>query len=311
MESKNLIAILDNQYYLVSKIGCGSNSNIYMGYDINDSSKSLMSFKIISDLNCKYDNIINNEFNILSNLNNDYILKIKSKNKGIFYDIINNKQQEIVYLIEELISNYDLLDYIYLTKGFGEEFGKLIFYQILCAVEYIHNNNIYHRDIKVDNIMITNDYKIKLVDFGFSTNCSGYVTDFIGTPNYAAPELHLKLPYLPKYNDIFSLGVTLFVIVNGQLPFKLPLIKDNLYKYFVYNDYLSFWMKKKHLNLSIEFMELFDNLCAFDPTQRPSIEEIKNSKWMKNINWDLYPILIEEFKRRNFIITNNIKNNNL
>ena len=70
-------------------------------------------------------------------------------------------------------------------------------------------------------------------------------------------------------------------------------------------------MKKKHLNLSIEFMELFDNLCAFDPTQRPSIEEIKNSKWMKNINWDLYPSLIEEFKRRNFIITNNIKNNNI
>jgi hypothetical protein len=54
-------------------------------------------------------------------------------------------------------------------------------------------------------------------------------------------------------------------------------------------------------------MELFDNLCAFDPTQRPSIEEIKNSKWLRNINWDLYPSLIEEFKRRNLIIRNNTK----
>jgi serine/threonine protein kinase len=182
--------------------------------------------------------------------------------------------------------------------GFGEDFGRLIFAQLLDGLEVIHNSNVVHRDIKLENIMLGNDYTLKYVDFGFATEKSnGYLTTYLGTPNYAAPELHMKRPYLGVYEDIFSLGVTLFITVTGYLPFILPLPNDPLYHYIYDVDYISYW-RKRRIKVSPSFMELFDNLIAFDPTQRPSISEIKNSKWMKEINWDLFPLLKQEFMRR-------------
>ena len=116
-------------------------------------------------------------------------------------------------------------------------------------------------------------------------------------PNYAAPELHFKKPYLGEYEDIFSLGVALFIIVTGHLPFILPTPNDPLYKYIFCVDYVSYW-RKRNIKVSHSFMELFDNLIAFDPSQRPSISEIKNSKWMKEINWSLLPNLRQEYINR-------------
>ena len=146
--------------------------------------------------------------------------------------------------------------------------------------------------------MLGNDYTLKYVDFGFATEKSnGYLTTYLGTPNYAAPELHMKRPYLGVYEDIFSLGVTLFITVTGYLPFILPLPNDPLYHYIYDVDYISYW-RNRRIKVSPSFMELFDNLIAFDPTQRPSISEIKNSKWMKEINWDLFPLLKQEFMKR-------------
>ena len=186
--------------------------------------------------------------------------------------------------------------------GFGEDLGRLIFAQLLDGLEAIHNSNIVHRDIKIENIMLSgNDYTLKYVDFGFATEKSnGFLTSYLGTPNYAAPEIHLKRPYLGVYEDIFSLGVTLFITVTGYLPFFLPLPNDPLYHYIYDVDYISYW-RNRRIKVSPSFMELFDNLIAFDPSQRPSISEIKNSKWMKEVNWELLPSLKQEFMKRETI----------
>ena len=142
--------------------------------------------------------------------------------------------------------------------------------------------------------MLGNDYIFKYVDFGFGTyNNSGKLCTFLGTPSYAAPELHLKKPYYGISEDIFSLGVTLFVLVTGTLPFKLAIPNDSFYKYFAKSDYVGFW-EKRLINVSPSFMELFDNLVAYDYSQRPSISEIRESAWMKEIDWNLLPYLKRE-----------------
>ena len=150
--------------------------------------------------------------------------------------------------------------------------------------------------------MIGNDYKMKLVDLGFSSKKSnGFLKQYLGTPAYAAPEIHLRRPYLGEYSDIFSLGITLFVLVTGSLPFRLPVPNDMLYQFFVRNDYIGFWRQRK-VRVSVSFMQLFDNLIAFDYTQRPSISEIRKSKWIKETNFNLMPQFLEELKRREYII---------
>jgi serine/threonine protein kinase len=184
----------------------------------------------------------------------------------------------------------------------------LIFSKLLDGLEAIHNSDTVHRDIKPENIMIGEDYKFKFVDLGFATKKSNiFLKKYMGTPAYAPPEIHLRRPYLGEFSDIFSLGITLFVLVTGSLPFRLSVPNDALYQFFVRNDYIGFW-RQRRVKVSVSFMQLFDNLVAFDYTQRPSISEIRKSKWMQETDFNLEPKLIEELIRREAILNAKIKN---
>ena len=289
------IAILDNTFLLTQKIGKGSTASVYIGHS-NVSSK-MYSFKIINPSNIDV-HLIEREvqmLNLVSHHNN--VLQIYHSGYGTLIKS-SGKTRQVYYLVLEYLEHGELLDYIYITKGFGEEYARLIFHDLLNAVESIHNSGVVHRDIKADNVMIASDYSIKLVDFGFATlKSQGKLSSFLGTPNYAAPELHMKKPYNGVTNDIFALGVTIFVIITGTLPFKYPVESDSLYKYIIMNDYQTYWIQR-NVRMSQSFMELFNNMIAFDYTQRPSIDEIRKSRWMSEIDFSLLPMLKEELKTR-------------
>ena len=295
-----ILAILNSQFYLIKEIGKGTTGSVYLSHYIKDSkdSKTFYAIKIIEQ---KYPNdiCINScEVNFLEKMNHKNILKVYGHGLGIL-ETPDGLKKQVNYIIMDYLNHGSLVSQINGNIGFGEDFGRLIFAQLLDGLEAIHNSDIVHRDIKLENIMLSgDDYTLKYVDFGFAIEKSkGYFTEFLGTPNYAAPELHLKQPYLGVYEDIFSLGVTLFIIVTGHLPFLLALPNDPLYQNIVCVDYINYW-RKRNIKVSPSFMELFDNLIAFDPSQRPSISEIKKSKWMQEINWNLLPALNQEFLRR-------------
>ena len=310
--SKNeIIGTLNSQYNLVKKIGHGASGTVFLSsYAINDEKeqKTFYAIKILNPINSNENHINNCEVNFLENMNHKNILKVYGHGFGIL-QLVSGSTQKVYYIIMDYLNHGSLSSQIGKNAGFGEDLGRLIFAQLLEGLEAIHNSNIVHRDIKLDNIMVSgDDYTLKFVDFGFATEkSSGYLTSFLGTPNYAAPELHMKRPYLGVYEDIFSLGVTLFITVTGYLPFILPMSNDSLYHYISMSDYINYW-RRINIKVSQSFMELFNNLVAFDPSQRPSISEIKNSKWMKEINWELLPLLKQEFMKREDIY-NNIKQN--
>lgn len=317
---QEFISILDKKYGLIHKIGEGSTAKVYLGYNLNNENieKNYYSIKIYKSEKFNME-MYNNEANLLKSISHENVLHIYDYGKGKKIKS-NGKIKEVYYIVMEYMEHGDLLKYITNISskkgeniGFGEEYARLIFSILLEGLEAMHNSDIVHRDIKPDNIMIGNDYKMKIVDLGFATRKSHkLLKKYLGTPSYAAPEIHIRKPYLGQYSDIFSLGVTLFVLVTGSLPFRLPVPNDILYQFFVRNDYIGFWRQRK-VRVSVSFMELFDNLVAFDFTQRPSISEIKKSKWMKEANYSLMPKLIEELKRREFIINEKLKkelNNN-
>ena len=296
---KHFLGILNSEFNLIKVIGTGASGAVYLSYSIYDTNipKTLYAIKIIfkKDPN---DNEIDCEVSYVEKMNHKNIIKVYGHGFGIL-QTSSGLNQQVYYIIMEYIDHGSLLSQLGENMGFGEDLGRLIFAQLLDGLEAIHNSNIVHRDIKIENIMLSgNDYTLKYVDFGFATEKSyGYLTSYLGTPNYAAPEVHLRRPYLGVYEDIFSLGVTLFITVTGYLPFILPLPNDPLYHYIYDVDYISYW-RNRRIKVSPSFMELFDNLIAFDPVQRPSISEIKNSKWMKEINWELFPLLKQEFMKR-------------
>ena len=301
-------AILDSKFYLIKKIGQGSSGKIYLGSkkDSLDNKNDNMKYFSIKLMNAETIdlNAFKNEIKLLKKINHRNVLKIYAYDYGpkISLDKTKNKKQkEFHYIVMEYLMHGELNKYITdvinnVNIGFGENFGRLIFSQLLDGLEVFHNLNISHRNIKLNNIIIgENDYILKYVDFKMGIENQGLLQYCPGTPNYAAPELLLRQPYYGKSNDIFSLGVTLFVLVTGILPFKLALPNDIFYQYIANGDYIEFWKRKSFLNLSPSFMQLFNSMIAFDFTQRPSISEIRQSNWMKEINWELLPLLKQEF----------------
>ena len=152
--------------------------------------------------------------------------------------------------------------------------------------------------------MVSSSFNIKIADFGFATKIEGVKgkgkqNEFLGTPAYASPELLLKTPYYGVSNDIFSLGVIMFVVVTGAMPFRLAVFNDMFYSFIMKGDYEGFW-RKRNIKLSQNFMRLFNSMVAFDPVQRPSLAEIKEGEWMSEGNYsiDNFYLLREECVKR-------------
>lgn len=117
-------------------------------------------------------------------------------------------------------------------------FSRYYFKQLLSSIEYIHNESeIVHRDLKPENILLKGNYDLKIADFGLSARKEGKYGlgihySQVGTRQYQAPEVLEKRSYRGESVDVFSMGVILFIMVTGTLPFvKEANIKDNLYQH--------------------------------------------------------------------------------
>ena len=185
----------------------------------------------------------------------------------------------------------------------GENFSRIILRNLLNAISSIHSVNIAHLDIKCENILIDENYNPIIVDFGFAKYDPGFLTEFRGTESYAAPEIYSKLPFNGRSCDIFALGVVMFIVVTGEMPFRSSNRSDGFYSMIIDNDYDSFWSNRR-VQVSENFKNLFNMMITLNPTQRPSIEEVLRCKWMVEGDYseENIKVLKSEMNRRYKII---------
>ena len=125
----------------------------------------------------------------------------------------------------ELVEGNSMLPFLQSkpNRRIEEQLCKEIYLQILNGIEFIHSKNIYHRDIKLENLIINSNNTVKIIDFGFSARCPPNKTlnFFCGTPSYMPPEIVQKKEYIGSPVDIWSLGILLFTMLCGTFPFRV------------------------------------------------------------------------------------------
>jgi serine/threonine protein kinase len=303
-----IIGDIDKKYGIVKKIGSGGTSKVYLGFDILKR-EELFAIKIMkaSPSNSESKSFLN-EINVLKNLNHKNIVKLIDGGEGILTKD-NGKKGIVQFLILELVKYGELFDHVFFpNKGLGEEIGRYVFSQLLNGLDHIHNQGIVHRDMKTENIMLGENWEMKIADFGFATKIkgkkgNGVLLTPLGTASYAAPELLQKKPYEGVPSDIFSLGVSIFILVTGKMPFKNSLMDDPYYKEIIKENYDAYWekLRNKVPGISKEFKQLFLSMISYDPSERISIKQAINCDWMKDYSPDLKRIN-KEFSQRAKIV---------
>ena len=96
---------------------------------------------------------------------------------------------------------------------------------MISAILYMHMRGVAHRDLKLENILLDENFNLKITDFGFATkidgnNGSGLCSQKVGTECYMAPEILLNMPYQPMVADLFAFAVILFILMSGNPPFN-------------------------------------------------------------------------------------------
>ncbi|KAJ3613201.1 hypothetical protein NHX12_019452 [Muraenolepis orangiensis] len=198
------------------------------------------------------------EVRIMKILNHPNIVKL--------FEVIETDRT--LYLIMEYASGGEVFDYLVAHGRMKEKEARAKFRQIVSAVQYCHQKHIVHRDLKAENLLLDADMNIKIADFGFSNEFTmgNKLDTFCGSPPYAAPELFQGKKYDGPEVDVWSLGVILYTLVSGSLPFDGQNLKELRERVLRGKYRIPFYMSTDCENLLKRFLVL-------NPSKRGTLED--------------------------------------
>lgn len=182
------------------------------------------------------------------------------------------EDKENVYILMELCHNHSLCELLKRRKVLTELEIQSYLLQIISGLKFIHSRHILHRDVKIGNLFLNEDLRVKIGDFGLAARLNGPADSrktVCGTPNYIAPEVLAGKRGYNHQADVWSLGVVIYTLATGKPPFETNDV-NKTYKLVKLNAY-SF---PSHLGLSEQLKGLITRILKTDPTKRPSLDEI-------------------------------------
>ncbi|KAJ3372122.1 protein kinase, AMP-activated, alpha 2 catalytic subunit [Allomyces arbusculus] len=191
------------------------------------------------------------------------------------YEVHETKDQ--IFIVMEHVSGGELFEYIVSERRVRESEARVFYRQLLSAMHYCHASAIVHRDLKPENLLLDANKSLRIIDFGLSTmfQPDSLLETFCGSPFYAAPEMIAGRKYTGPEVDVWSLGVILFALVCGHLPFVNENVKE-LYKEIAAAKYTC------PPHLSTEVMHLIQRMIVVDPKKRATLQEVLDHPWVND-----------------------------
>lgn len=275
--SKDYPEALSDKYYISKSIGNGASGEVRLAFlksTLEKCAVKILQKKDSSSSNkdSSYMLQIDNEIKILQTINHAFIIGLKE----CIYS------EKCIYIVMELAEEGDLLVHIKEQKRLPENEVKLYFYQLALAVQHLHEKGITHRDVKLENIILSridNIPVIKLSDLGLSVIGISELRGKCGSISYMAPEMISGYYSYTNKVDMWSLGVVLFTCLAGFLPFcpnDTRSLETAILKCLYKMDH-TLWK-----GVSIHAKALIKKLLVKDPEKRFGISETLNHQWLKD-----------------------------
>ena len=254
--------------YIIKKtIGSGTFSTVKLG--VHRITHKKVAIKILdkSKIESRDDlERIIREMQILIEMHNPFVIKV--------YKIYEDKNNFLI--IMEYCEGGELFNYIVKKKRLSEEESSYFFYQLINGIEYIHSKGIAHRDLKPENLLLSKNKILKIIDFGLSNFYDGQkrLQTPCGSPCYASPEMVKGKKYDGFNIDIWAIGVILFAMLCGYLPFE----DDENDTDVLFNEIIKNKIDYPYF-LSRLSLDILQKILVSDPLKRITIEEIKRHEF--------------------------------
>lgn len=277
----DLDKLSERGYTMGSQIGKGSYATVYLAdFHPSDSMVYQLLACRVFDMDRTPAEFVKDffmmEMEILTKIHNPHIVQVHS--------IVSIGPR--VYIFMRYEQNGNLLQLLQKHGAVETERGRRWFWQMLSGLHYLHTNEIAHRDLKCENILISQSGNVKLADFGFATYCVDRAgnrllsTTFCGSTSYAAPEILSGIPHDPKPADVWSLGVVLYAMLTSSMPFDDTLSLSDLVK----EQVSRVWKKrleKTKLVMSPGPKAVLGGVLQPDTVRRMTVAEVLAHDWLQ------------------------------
>ncbi|XP_076886506.1 CBL-interacting protein kinase 18-like [Bidens hawaiensis] len=259
--------ILMERYELGRLLGQGSFAKVY--YARNLTTGQSVAIKVIDKekvIRVGLINQIKREISIMKLVNHPNILQL--------YEVMATKTK--IYFALEYAKGGELFDKVANGK-LNEQTAQRYFHQLINAVDFCHSRGVYHRDLKLENLLLDENGDLKVSDFGLSALAEskrddGLLHTTCGTPAYVAPEVITRRGYDGDKADVWSCGVILFVLLAGYLPFNDSNVVEMYRKIGKSEFRFPYWVK-------VEVRKLISGILDPNPVSRIAISKIKENAW--------------------------------